>query len=753
MVEREDEERNVYFAVFGLQSVSAANNLKRAILAERGIISASVDFALERAIVRYNVEETRPENIIHAAKKFGVHLELYNENTADLVKRRREKDYLNVKKGLIFSAICAIPLFLIMILRYFNADFSFSRNPAFQLVFATPVIILLGYKYLLDAVKSPFSISTLAVIGSFSAYFLSVYKGFFVEKIPSSYDLYFDTSVLILVFIQLGKFFRMRTKRIIAQETGAFAKDNAKIATVVRDDNREELRDVTAIKENDILIVKEGEHIAADGTIISGSTSVDEGMLTGASFPLDKKVGDKVFAGSVNLMNPITITVSGVGEKTEFARIARMVEDTQIKKTPNQRLMENVSKIFVIGIPVIVIIVSIVNVFLGKELQEILLTGASILMISCPCALGLASTAPTMSGVSVGLKYGILFKIGEALELLKKMKVLVLGKTETITSGTLSVYEIKPYRSIALNDIHNILFTMASRSNHPITKSIVKYCQNLGGESLLCSEVEVSSCNVKATIYGDVYAVGTYEYCESQGGRVVAVKPVCYRYELSGELSNILMKNGEIIALIAFSDTVRETARQAISKLCEANISVYMLTQDSKNFAARIAGLVGISSDKIAAGLKPEEKADAIEAIAEQEKTVAMVAKGINDAVAMSNAQIGITMGSEADATVDVSHIVIKNYDLLNVCRAIGISNKTSKIVTQNLVLACAFNVIGIPFAIIFNALDPQIASLAMTVSSACVLANSFRMNAYKFDSANEISIGLRPTQKMNAIT
>jgi Cu+-exporting ATPase len=290
---------------------------------------------------------------------------------------------------------------------------------------------------------------------------------------------------------------------------------------------------------------------------------------------------------------------------------------------------------------------------------------------------------------------------------------------------------------------------MAKHSNHPVQKSIAEYCEKHGGEMLSSSDVEVMGGSVKATIYDDIYSVGTYEFCESQGGRVVAVKPICYRYELSGELSNILLKNDEVVAVIVFSDTIRETARQAISKLHDSNISVYMLTQDSKNFAARIANLVDIPHDKVAAGLKPEEKADAVVAIAEHEKTVAMVGKGVNDTVALSNAQIGITMGGGADAAIDVSDIIIKDDDLLNVCRAIGISQKTSQVMYQNLVLACAFNVIGIPFAIMYDVLDPRIASFAMIISSICVFANSFRITTYKFDSA---SGGLKATRKSKKI-
>jgi Cu+-exporting ATPase len=600
----------------------------------------------------------------------------------------------------------------------------------------------------MSAIKSLFSISTLAVLGSFGAFLLSIYNGFFIGD---PYFLYLDTAVIILIFVHLGKFFDMKTKRRIASELSRLVKITAKTATLVRDNNREELIDVESVCEDDILTVKNGEQIVADGVIISGGSSIDESMLTGVSVPIDKKVGDKVYAGTFNITNPISVSVSGVGEKTELSRIVRKVEDVQSQQIAALPLVEKISRYFIIGMIVLVVVTAVVNFLLGKSFPYILPKSISVLIISCPCALALVSSMALMVGTGVGLKYGILFRSGGILEILKNIRVIVLGKTDTITSGKISVCELKPFYAGTLQDIYNILFSLSCNSNHPIAKAITEYCERQGGVLMPCTGISATSSGIKAAIDGNVYSVGTYDYSEKLGGRILSVKPVCYRYESGGEIPYLIMKDGEVIATISFAETIRDTAKQAVAEFHQANITVYMLTQDSRNSAMRIANYIDIPSDKTASGLSPEDKADAINAIMEHEKATAMVGNGINDTVALSASQIGISIGKVTDKVIGVSDVVIKNDDLLNVCRAIGISRNTTRIITQNLFLSCMFNFIGIPFALMYDAFDPAIASLAMVISSVSIFLNSLRIENYKFDTKKEISFGLRKTSKIRA--
>ena len=729
MLDNVNKEKTEYFVVFGLQGSAQAAALKKLIAAQKGVIAATVNFAAERAIIRYDAEVTRCEMIIDAAERIGVSLEVENKTTQDSIKHRREAGFVTVKRELLFSAILAFPLLAFMLLRWFEIDLPFIRylhNPTIQLFFAAPIMLWLGGKQVFAAMKSPVSFSTLVVLGSFGAFALSIYYGIY-EK--DTYRLYFDTAVLILIAAHLAKFFEMRAKLLISNEMNKIMQTTSKTATIIRDDDREELIDAENIFEEDILVIKGGERIAADGIIISGTSAVDESMLNGKSIPVDKFVGDKVYAGTINVTNRITISVSAVGDDTELAKIIRMVEDAQLAEVPARRRIEKVSRIFVMAILAGVLANVAISAISGGDILNIIVLSISILVIACPCALGLAASAATMAGTQSGIKCGVLFRVSEAFEVLKKIKILVLGKTETITSGDISVSELQPLNSFPQQDLRRILQALSGADTHPVAKAINEYCkeQSRGqGDTLLfCEGFEAATGGIKAVIDGSVCCVGNYEYIEESGYNVSALKPVCYRYESGGELPNIVVKDGEAIAIISLAETIRPTARQAVSELHERGIQVYMLTQDGKTPALRIAGAVGIPSEKVASELTPQDKADAVLSIKEHEKSLAMMGSGINDAVAMSHVPVAISLGA-TDFAADVSDIVINNSDLRSVCRAIEISRRTSQITSQNLLLACIFNMIGIPFALM-GVLDPAIASLAMTMGAVCVTANSFR--------------------------
>jgi len=728
MLENEKTER---FACFRLQSSVQARTLKKALLAQKGVIAAAVNFSAEKAFVRFDTQEIRIENIIDIAKKYGVSFGLENETKQDLVSRRREAEFSAVKRNLILCSILIIPLLISMLFKWFDIDIEFINylnKPIIQFILATPIVFLLSFRHILNMIKSPFSFSTLVVSGSFGAYFLSIYYGFFEKDI---YRLYFDTAAIILIAVYFSKFFEMRTKIKISDELSEVISDTPTTATKICDDDKEELVDIEQVYENDILVVKNGERILADGVIISGASSISESALTGASIPANKKVGDNVFAGTLNIANPITISVNAVGEKTKLAGIVRSFEEIQMAKKEKILRIEKISQIFVAAVIALVLIVAVVNLFLHKSVTDIILVSIGILIVACPCALGLAFSTSAMVGSGTGAKYGILFRVGEAFEVLKKINAMIFGKSEVV-SKRISVRKLQPMQEYNFKALQNILFSLSSNSRHPIARTINEYCISQGSTILTCVDFIETTGGIKATINGGVYAIGTYEYCEKLGGNIEPVKLQCSQSESNGELPYIVMKDGEVIAVILLSETINKTAEQAVFDLQNMDINVYMLTQDSQKMATRIAFSINIPQDKVFAELNPEEKVRAVNMVKETEKDVAMVGSGMSDALAMSEASIAISMGS-IDSMTDISEVVIKNDDLQNIDRAVEISDKTTQITNQNIILACVFNVIGIPFAVL-GVIDPAIASLSMVISSVCVVANSFRIENYKFD-------------------
>jgi cation transport ATPase len=609
MIEIENAEQTAAFNVFELNTAAKAKRLKKFLLSQKGVIAAGVNLSAEKVYVRFKSEETRIENIIYSAKKFGFLLELQNEKSASF-RRRYETEYDTIKSDLLFCLILSFPLFLSMFFVWVGIDFplltNIFHNPKIQLIFATPVILLIVSRHIFAVFKSPFSIVSFAFLGSFNAYILSVYYGFF-EK--NAQLLYFDTSVIILLAVHFAKFFEVQAKRKTARKMGEFMNPTAaQIAKVIRDDGSEELIDASAVKNDDILLVESNEQIAADGIIVSGNAKIDESFFSGDNIPVEKKVGDKVYAHTANLANSFTIMVSNIGERTEFSKILRMMQTFQIEKTPVRKFSEKLLIILFFAVLAAVLANALAGIYFEKTIVQILTISASIFAVSCPCTFYLASSGVTAVGTQIGMKYGIFFKFGKAFDTLSKVKTLVLVKPKTFS----------------------------------------------------------------------------------------------------------------------------ETLPKAVEELQKLGISIFMITHESRISAKKIEKLTGIPAKNLATELDFAGKADFVKKLTQSSGAVAALGNGLNDAPALSQADLGICVIGGNNILLDVSEIVLKNYDFLNLCYAVKIAKKAVWIKKQNLFFAFFFNVIGI-LLVIMNVFNPAaIASLAMAISCACVAINSLRMKRIK---------------------
>jgi cation transport ATPase len=730
--ENKNKQRIEIFAALGLCGVADVDRLKKILLTNKGVIAVNVNPFIEKAYVNFNTSETKIENIIDTAQSHGYHFELLNENTETAVKQYREFEYNSLKRNLLLCLILAFPLFTTMFLGWFNINsplVDFLTKPVIQLIFVTPIMLLLGTKSIVMALKNTYSIYTLASLGSFSAYFLSVYYGF-LEK--DTRFLYFDVSVIILIVVHFTRFLDVFAKLKVMKEPCVINKCLTNIVTKIRYDGEEELFSVDNIEKDNILIVKCGEQIAVDGIIISGETLVDESIFTGACIPIPKKVGDVVYAGTINIVNSITISVCAIGEDTKFSKTVNKAKCAKIDKDNIDSINEKLSKVFIVTGLTIVIVIAIVNIVYQKNPIDIFTTGMSVLLTLCPCSLWLAKVAAINSAKAICARYGIFFKVDEAMEILKRINFLILEKNDVITSGELSVVDVKSLDpDCSIEKLYDILYSVSSNSSHSIAKIITQYCKSKGAKTLDCVGVELSFGGVKCKIGAEVYSIGNYDYSLNQNGKLDIVAGLCNQCELDGEILNIVLKDGKVIAVISLVEIIRETVFAAADELRKADVSIRVMTQGGYNSAVRISNLLGISSDKIIVEHSREEKCESIESIIEQDKKIAMVGSGLNNAIILSKAHVGISMCGKTNALADISDVIIKNDDLLNVYRAIEVSRGTVRIINQNIILSCVFNIVEVPF-VLLGILSPAIVSLAMIISFVCIIANSLRIRYKK---------------------
>lgn len=687
------------------------------------IEEAVINSITNSGVVRFKNGLVTEEEIIKQVEKAGYGATVVKDE--DNVINRDDKELKGLKRDLIISLIFTIPLFSAMFFHMAGVHTILS-NGWVQLALAIPVQFYIGRRFYKGAFNSirggGANMDVLIVMGTSAAFFFSLY-----HTIIGSSELYYESSAVIITLILLGKYFEKRAKTRTTDAINKLMELQAKTAVVERDGEVIEIP-IEEVVVGDIIDVRPGEKVAVDGKIIFGETSIDEAMVTGESIPREKTVGDEVIGGTINKNGFIKFEATKVGKDTMLSQIVKLVEQAQEHKAPVQRLADKIAGIFVPSVIVIAIITFALTWFVKKSIDPAIMHAVAVLVIACPCSLGLATPTAIMVGTGRGANLGILIKSGEYLERACKIDSVVFDKTGTLTEGKPVVKSVENYSHMNEDEMFKVFSSLENASQHPLGEAVVNYCKEKGIET-----VEVSNFNsltgmgVSGTINEAKYFIGNKKLMDE--------KNISYSLEdiemlqEKGETPLMLFDEKKLLGIISVADEVKKSSKEAIEKLHEMGIEIYMITGDSK----RAANAIGKSLDieGVFAEVLPQDKSDKIKEIKSDGKVVAMVGDGINDAPALAEADIGFAIGTGTDVAIEASDITIINGDIYSVVKAIELSKRTMRTIKQNLFWAFFYNVIGIPIAAL-GFLNPMIAGAAMAFSSVSVVTNSLRLKSFK---------------------
>ncbi|MGM9951226.1 MAG: heavy metal translocating P-type ATPase [Lysinibacillus sp.] len=721
------------FTVTGMTCAACSARIEKVLNKKQGIAAANVNLALENATVEYNPLEVSAADIIQAVEKlgYGAHVKEDDQQGSD----HREQAIEKQQRKFIVSAILSLPLLWTMVGHFSFTSFLYVpdilMNPWVQFLLATPVQFIIGRHFYVSAYKAlrnkSANMDVLVVMGTSAAYFYSVYQAIVSTGHGHHPDLYFETSAVLITLILLGKLFEAKAKGRSSEAIKKLMGLQAKNATVIRD-GQEIAVPLEQVVIGDAVLVKPGEKIPVDGEVVEGNTVVDESMLTGESMPVDKKAGDLVYGSTINKNGFIRMHATKVGRDTALARIIKAVEDAQGSKAPIQRLADKISGIFVpivIGIAIVAFIIWFAFITPGDFASslEVLI---AVLVIACPCALGLATPTSIMAGSGRAAELGILFKGGEHLESTHHIDTVVLDKTGTVTNGKPVLTDVIVGEGMDEQRFLSLVGSAEKQSEHPLAEAIVQGVEKRGIPLAGAEKFEaVPGYGIKAGIEGNEVLVGTRKLMAQHQVDIASILPQMERLETEGKTVMAASINGRYAGLVAVADTIKETSKQAIRRLQEMNIDVIMLTGDNERTAQAIAGQVGIQH--FIAEVLPEEKSAEVKKLQAAGKKVAMVGDGINDAPALAVADIGMAIGTGTDIAMEAADITLIRGDLNGIADAIVMSRKTMRNIKQNLFWAFAYNALGIPIAAA-GFLAPWVAGAAMAFSSVSVVLNALRL-------------------------
>lgn len=716
--------------ITGMTCAACSNRIEKVLNKTDGVKSAAVNLTTENAMIEYNPEVIGEREIIDRIGNLGYGAEP-KKSAADKMSHK-DSELKKMKWKVIIASLLSLPLLVTMLDHLFGMSLpAIFMNPWFQLAFAAPVQFILGWQFYVGAYKNlknfTANMDVLVVMGTTAAFGFSLYQTYlWVTGAVEHPHLYFEASAIIITLILFGKYLETRAK---SQTTGAISKlldMQAKEARVIRG-GTEFMVPVEDVKVNDVLIVKPGEKFPLDGELVRGRTSVDESMLTGESIPVEKETGDSVIGATMNQNGTVNLKVTKTGKDTALAGIIKVVEEAQGNKAPIQRMADIISGYFVPIVIVIALVTFIVWYFFASpgNLEPALVAAISVLVIACPCALGLATPTSIMVGTGKGAENGILYKGGEHLEKTHKVDVVVLDKTGTITNGTPEVTDFS-----GDDEALRLLASAEKGSEHPLASAITAYAKEKNLELAEADDFSaIPGHGIRAVIDGQHVLVGTRKLMMDEGIDVSSIEEDMKQFEYEGKTAMIVAAEGELRGTVAVLDTVKKTAKQAIEEMHEQGLEVIMLTGDNVRTAEAIGREVGI--DRVIAEVLPEQKAEEIRKIQETGKVVAMVGDGVNDAPALALADVGIAMGTGTEVAIEAADLTILGEDLTLIPRAINLSHKTIKNIKQNLFWAFLYNTLGIPIAA-FGFLAPWVAGAAMAFSSVSVVANALRLKRVK---------------------
>lgn len=722
--------------VFGMTCAACSTRIEKVLKKMDGIKNATVNLATESAVIEYNPLQISIDQVIDRIDKIGYEAkEKINRKTK---QGHKEEEIKEKKRKFLLSVMLSTPLLYTM-LAHLPVDLGLPMphllmNPWFQLLLATPVQFYIGWQFYVGAYKALKNMSAnmdvLVTLGTSAAYFYSLAEGIKTVGNPMYMPhLYFETSAVLITLILLGKLFETMAKGKTTLAISKLLSLQAKEATVIRDGKEHQIP-IHEVKVSDRLIVKPGEKIPVDGEVTLGQSSVDESMITGESIPVEKLVGDAVIGSTINKNGTLTIKAMKVGKDTALAGIIKIVEEAQGSKAPIQRVADTISGYFVpvvVGISMVTFLIwySFVN---PGDFPSALETAIAVLVIACPCALGLATPTSIMVGTGKAAEMGILFKGGEHLETAHKINAIVLDKTGTITKGQPIVTDFIAYQDE--KKVLQYLVSAEKSSEHPLAEAIVKYGMEKRSSTLPIKRFKaVPGYGIEAKIGNDEIFVGTRKLMTLKNITINRGEQDLTRLENEGKTAMYIAINSSIMGVVAVADTVKETAKSAVEQLNQLGIKVFMLTGDNERTAGAIARQVGITN--VIAEVLPEEKANHVKELQLKGLKVAMVGDGINDAPALVVADIGIAIGTGTDVAIEAADITILGGELTLIPKAMSLSKKTMQNIRQNLFWALVYNSGGIPIAAL-GLLSPWVAGAAMAFSSVSVVSNSLRLKRVK---------------------
>ncbi len=749
----EEKKNSVTIPIGGMTCAACSNRVEKALGKMEGVLRVSVNFATEKATVEYNPQITRLSAIKQVIEKTGYKaLNIEKKFVVDEDKLRKEKEIRTLWRKFIVSAIFAAPLLYLAMVPMISwlplSIPSFLEPMQFPLIYALTQIVLVipviiagnkfytvGFKALIQRSPNMDSLiaigTTAAVVYSlFSTYQISVGNSHAVE------GLYFETAGVIITLILLGKSLEAVSKGKTSEAIKKLMGLAPKTAIIIQEGKEVEVP-IDEVEIGDVILVKPGEKIPVDGEVLDGHTAIDESMLTGESMPIDKKAGDKVYAASINTNGMIHFKATKVGGDTALAQIIKLVEDAQGSKAPIAQMADTVSGYFVPIVVVIAVLAFVGWLIGGQTLVFALTIFISILVIACPCALGLATPTAIMVGTGKGAEYGILIKGGEALETTHKINTIVFDKTGTITEGKPEVTDIITVSGMTREHLLQIAASGEKGSEHPLGQAIIRGAEKENLESLRVDNFQaIPGHGIEVAIEGMNVLIGNRKLMDERYISLGELDSQSDRLAGEGKTPMYIAVNNKISGIIAVADVVKESSAKAIKKLQSMGIEVAMITGDNRKTAEAIAKQVGIN--RVLAEVLPQDKSYEVKKLQTEGKKVAMVGDGINDAPALVQADIGLAIGSGTDVAMESADIVLMKGDLMDVPTAIHLSKSTIRNIKQNLFWAFGYNVAGIPIAagLLYlmggPLLNPIFAAAAMSLSSVSVLTNALRLKSFK---------------------
>ena len=739
------------FNIEGMTCASCAQTIEKATQKLRGVNLSSVNLATEKLVVEYDPGMVNLTDIIKAVMDSGyeAHEEVATADTVDQDKEKKQKEIKSLWNRFLISALFTAPLLYIAMGHLVNAPLPDFINPmmnpeAFaivQLVLTLPVVVVNskiyrnGFKALS---KGHPNMDSLISLGTSAAFLYGVFATVMIFRGEVAYanELYYETAAVILALIVLGKYLETLTKGKTSEAIKKLMGLAPKTALVVRNGKESEIS-IDEVVVGDIIVVRPGGKMPVDGVVIEGLTSVDESMLTGESIPVEKSVGDAIIGASINKNGTIRYKATKVGKDTALSQIIKLVEDAQGSKAPIAKMADIISGYFVPIVIAIAILSALAWYFAGQTGVFALTIAISVLVIACPCALGLATPTAIMIGTGKGAEHGVLFKSGTALETTHKLNTIVFDKTGTITEGKPKVTDIITAEGISETELLTLSASAEKGSEHPLGEAIVNSAEEKGLAFLKTETFNaIPGHGIEVTINGQHLLLGNKKLMDERHIGLGNLASASDALASQGKTPMYIAKDGKIAGIIAVADTVKESSLRAIKKLHKMGIEVAMITGDNKRTAEAIAKQVGI--DRVLSEVLPEDKANEVKKLQDEGKKVGMVGDGINDAPALAQADVGIAIGSGTDVAIESADVVLMRSDLMDVPTAVELSKSTIRNIKENLFWAFAYNILGIPFAMgvvyAFGGplLSPVIAAAAMSFSSISVLLNALRLKGFQ---------------------